>query len=197
MIMPISTKKTCLYCGSVFTKNPNSSIACWKRARYCSLKCAAKDLTRTGKGHRLKKGHKPSLETRKKLSRYLTGRPSSIKGKHPWSLESRKKFSEKMQGKNASNWQGGLKPLNKKIRAGLEFRLWREAVFARDNWICQKTGIRGGKLVPHHILNFAEYPELRFTIDNGVTLSEKTHIQFHKKYGWTNNTKEQLEEFLQ
>ena len=78
----------------------------------------------------------------------------------------------------------------------IDFRLWREAVFARDNWICQKYGLRGGKLHPHHIQNFAQYPELRFAIDNGITLSEKAHKEFHKKYGIKNNTKGQLEEFL-
>jgi len=142
------------------------------------------------------KGRKQSKEQRKKLSEYLTGRPSSIKGKHTWSLESRIRFSKKMRGKNGNNWQDGKKPINKRIRMGIEFRLWREAVFARDNWTCQKTKIRGGSLHPHHIQNFVQYPELRFAIDNGITLSKKAHEEFHKKYGQLNNTKEQLDEFL-
>lgn len=52
-------------------------------------------------------------------------------------------------------------------------RLWREAVFARDNWTCQKCKIMGGELNPHHIKNFAECPELRTSIENGITLCEK------------------------
>jgi hypothetical protein len=44
--------------------------------------------------------------------------------------------------------------------------------------------------------NFAEFPELRTSIENGITLSEKAHKEFHKKYGFRNNTKEQLQEFL-
>ncbi len=93
-------------------------------------------------------------------------------------------------------WKGGINPINLTIRKSLEIRLWRKAVFERDNYTCQKYGIVGGKLVVHHILNFAEYPELRFAIDNGITLSKKAHNEFHKKYGKKNNTREQLTSFL-
>jgi len=95
------------------------------------------------------------------------------------------------------NWQGGINPEAMKIRRSMENRLWRESVLIRDNWTCQKTNIRGGNLVAHHINNFSEYVELRFAIDNGITLSKKAHINFHKKYGFKHNTREQIEEFLQ
>ena len=62
--------------------------------------------------------------------------------------------------------------------------------------LVKKTGISGGELVVHHINNFADFPELRTAIDNGITLSKKAHQDFHKIYGVRNNTKEQLEEFL-
>lgn len=81
-------------------------------------------------------------------------------------------------------------------RKRTEFRLWREAVFARDNWTCQKCGSRGDSLHPHHIRNFAEYPELRFAIDNGITLCVKDHRTFHSRYGSKLNTRDQLMEFI-
>jgi len=101
-----------------------------------------------------------------------------------------------IKGDKNSNWKGGITSESMKIRNSLEAKLWRDAVFARDGYICQKTGIKGGKLVVHHILNFSSNPELRFAIDNGITLSLKSHIEFHKKYGNKNNTREQLNEFL-
>jgi hypothetical protein len=110
--------------------------------------------------------------------------------------ETRRKLSETHKGENSYLWKGGISGENKLIRKGIEFRLWREAVFARDNYTCQKYRLRGGRLHPHHIQNFSQFPELRFAIDNGITLSEKAHKEFHKKYGIRNNTKEQLKEFL-
>ena len=46
----------------------------------------------------------------------------------------------KLSGKNASNWQGGITKENELFRKRVEFRLWREAIYARDNWTCQECG---------------------------------------------------------
>lgn len=94
------------------------------------------------------------------------------------------------------NWKGGITPINVKIRTSLEIKLWRKACLERDNFTDQKTGQIGGDLVVHHINNFSSHPELRTSIENGITLSLKSHREFHKKYGTKNNTKEQLLEFL-
>ena len=62
----------------------------------------------------------------------------------------------------------------------LEYRLWRESVFKRDNWTCVWCGARSSKgyeviLNVDHIKPFASYPELRFAIDNGRTLCKPCH----------------------
>lgn len=81
-------------------------------------------------------------------------------------------------------------------RKRVEFKLWRESVYTRDNWTCQKCKIRGKLLHPHHIKNFAEAIELRFDIDNGITLCQDCHKQFHKTYGQRNNNKDQITQFI-
>lgn len=144
----------------------------------------------------------PQISDRLKgLIPWNKGGTSWSKGKkfsktHKENLSKSNKGKSRGKGEKNPNWKGGITPENVKIRTSIETRLWREAVFARDSWTCQKTKIRGGKLHPHHIQNFAQYPELRFAIDNGITLSEKAHKEFHKKYGRKNNTLEQLNEFL-
>jgi hypothetical protein len=93
-------------------------------------------------------------------------------------------------------WKGGKTVGTIKERGSLEMKLWKKACMERDNFTCQKTGVRGGKLEVHHINNFADFSELRTSIENGITLSKESHKEFHKIYGMKNNTREQLEEFL-
>jgi len=151
------------------------------------------------KGHKVNLGRKHTKTTKEKISESHKGKPAWNKGKQGIHLSPKTEFKQGHKvpkGKDSWAWKGGVSPENKRIRVSVEFRLWREAVFARDNWTCQKYGIKGGKLHPHHIKNFADYPKLRFAIDNGITFSEKAHREFHRKYGKKNNTIKQLKEFL-
>lgn len=110
-----------------------------------------------------------SLETRKKMSLAKKGKPRSE--------EDRKHLSRywKENANKKWNWKGGITPVNHKIRSSLEYRLWREAVFARDNWTCVMCLERGVKLEADHIKPFSLFPELRFAIDNGRTLCKPCH----------------------
>ena len=119
--------------------------------------------------------------------------------------ETRKKMSLRQKGKPHLNqrgdkhplWKGGISSENEKIRGSLKYKLWQDSVKNRDNNKCQKCEEnRVSKLMGHHILNFSDYPKLRLTIDNGVTLCRDCHKKFHMNYGFKSNTREQLEEFL-
>lgn len=72
------------------------------------------------------------------------------------------------------------RPENQESRFTTEYKLWRDAVYARDEYTCQYCGQVGGKLNAHHILPYASYPELRTSIENGVTLCVKCHKAVHR-----------------
>jgi len=134
-------------------------------------------------------GVKQSPETIEKRIAPLRGR------KRP--LDIVMKSALKRRGENHWNWKGGTSnSADKVIRRSMDYKLWRNNVFTQDDYTCQKYGIKGGRLHPHHIQNFAQYPELRFSKENGITLSEKAHKEFHHIYGTKNNTREQIEEFI-
>ena len=84
------------------------------------------------------------------------------------------------------NWKGGISSENRNIRNSLDYRLWRISIFERDNYICQECGSIGGKLSAHHIKSFANFPEERFDINNGVTLCDICHEKTENYRGKAN-----------
>lgn len=132
------------------------------------------------KGHQVNNGRIFSVEHRKNLSLANKG-----KKKKPFTLETRLKMSLAQRGEKSYRWKGGISPIYRKIRMSFEYRLWRDAIFKRDNYTCIWCGQRGGKLNADHIKSFAHFPELRFAIDNGRTLCINCH-KTTENYGGRN-----------
>lgn len=109
---------------------------------------------------------------------------------------------EAVSGENHHNWKGGVTPEKLRIRNSLEYKYWRIGVLISDGHTCQCCGNRNKKdLRVHHIENFAERPDLRFVISNGITLCRHCHSpqypnSFHSIYGCFKNNRKQLHEYL-
>ena len=86
-------------------------------------------------------------------------------------------------GENHPNWikdRTQLKNQNKSMRWSKEMCDWRKSIYKRDNYTCQMCGNRSHKdnaviLNAHHIKRFIDNENLRFDIDNGITLCEDCH----------------------
>lgn len=60
------------------------------------------------------------------------------------------------------------------------YKNWRLSVYKRDNWKCQWPGCtKTKKLNAHHIKTWANFPGLRYTVENGITLCKDHHNMIH------------------
>lgn len=127
-----------------------------------------------------KKGHVMLPEVREKISK-------TLKGKNIWSRgiklnEEHKKKIGRSKEKHW-NWQGGITKERDWLRLSSKWRIWRELVYLRDNFICQNEDCefcnnqRGVMLHPHHIKPKKLYPELMFRPDNGITYCAEHHLK--------------------
>ena len=139
----------CLQCCETF-----SAWKCLKQ-RFCSRVCAAK-------WQMIVKNPMQNLQNRRKVKEAKIGLPHL-----------------NQRAANHWNWKGGITQSNRLFRHSIEYRLWREKVFKRDNYKCQMPDCNHQEwyLEANHIKKFADYPELRLEVSNGVTLCQPCHNQ--------------------
>jgi 5-methylcytosine-specific restriction endonuclease McrA len=139
----------------------------------------------TGKHH--------SEEAKRKISESLRGNTYNLGKKH--TEETKSKMSSKRRGGNNGNWRGGITSVAHRIRTSFRYKEWRQQIFIRDDFTCQKCGARGVYLHAHHKIPFAKLTEQvrrllplfdlydgamiykpLWDIDNGITLCKKCHL---------------------
>ncbi len=132
----------------------------------------------------------------------LLGNNSTSKGKTwKWSQESKENFSNnycgdkhhstgtkmspklkeilsKFKGENSPVYIKDRTKLKKSSKKHLDsaYKEWMLGVKNRDNWKCKLSNTDcNGRLEAHHILNWIDYPEERYKIENGITLCKFHH----------------------
>lgn len=104
----------------------------------------------------------------------------------------------KRDGELNPNWRPHLTQAERETRRDSnKHAKWRVKVYERDQYSCQICGDKTGhNLNAHHIESYNSNKNLRWNIDNGITLCVGCHKAFHQTYGNGNNTERQFHEFL-
>jgi len=97
-------------------------------------------------------------------------------------------WKQKFCSKNCAD-KGGLRhrgeanilyrPEARRRNRGGPHRKWVNAVLTRDGSACRHCGAKDIELHAHHVKSFRDHPELRFDVDNGLTLCHRCHWDVH------------------
>lgn len=127
-----------------------------------------------------RRGKKLSEETKRRMSEAQIR--ASQEGKHLDRLG--KKLSEETKRKMSESQRKRWAPL-KKDRTLLKkhdrrndplYKRWRTEVWMRDNFKCHiANNDCAGRIEAHHILGWTKHVELRYEVNNGITLCHVHH----------------------
>lgn len=153
--VPCQTR-ACTQCGKQFRPKK-------KNQRLCSSPCASRWNALNSEAIRsaFEEGKRATVRSRAEhLSQLYKGKPNlALRGR-----------------RRVENPQSATQ----EIRRGHEYTTWRTAVYERDNYTCQECNRRGNVLLnAHHVKPWATYPELRFDVNNGMTLCVDCHKRVH------------------
>lgn len=170
-------KVTCLVCGKQFPKGPSSNAN-----KFCSRHCHHEYLRSGRDNERLRHNLRLTPEAIQKWRQSMEGRRAWNKGVklsdlHRKHLSEAHLLSDKQRGERHPRWRGGLGNENYQLRHSFIYRQWRLSVFKRDDFTCQRCGVRGCFIEAHHLKSFCKHPELRFDVNNGVTLCVPCHAR--------------------
>jgi hypothetical protein len=166
----------CIECGEKIYIRPHRD----KEKKFCSVKCANKSMTaekvaftcaHCGKEIFRTPFHKKYRDDQNKFCNSECRKAHFI-------------------GCNAPNWNGGKCSQNYLGRRTNAYKAWRDSVFARDDYTCQRCGKRSGYLHAHHIIAFADNEAVRTDINNGTTYCVSCHKAVH---GWKQANRKEVQ----
>lgn len=145
----------------VYRKTPTCSECNKPLVSHYAVKCKPCNRLGIHTSTEFKKGHKVNLG----------GKGNGKPKKEEW-----KKRMSILKGGT-----GILNPRKSHHLKDVKYKTWRSDVFARDKWGCKTCNTKGDCLEAHHIKGWSKYPELRFTVSNGVTLCKNCHKLAHRR----------------
>jgi len=130
------------------------------------------------KGNQSRLGSKHTDKTKLKMRLASLGKPKSASHKANMVKARTGIKLPKISGPKHYLWISDRTKLKKyygsEERRSPAYKFWSKSVKDRDSWKCKICDCKKG-LIAHHILGFTYYPELRYDINNGITLCPAHH----------------------
>lgn len=198
--MRYTDTKQCKQCGDTFNRRDSyTNRNVWDRVMFCSRKCRG-ESDRTSVEMSCKQCSEPMLvelnllETKKYCSYKCR---SEARKSMVVTEDTRKRLSEAQKartdkrvgltGEMNPRWKGGKGTERHRAMGRSEYKLWRKAVFTRDNYTCTCCSKTGSYLHADHIVRWADDESLRYEVSNGQTLCYKCH--YERTFGVLNEDK--------
>ncbi len=161
--------KQCEICKIEYGRKKRMSHKNFEKSRFCSSNCQHKHLSDLYKTDRYQKLLKESM----KGNRYALGTV--------WTDEKKMRLQGRFVGEKSPRWIADRSKLRKYSDDNLDRRsyaysYWRRVVYKRDGFCCKiNNSDCSGRIEAHHILSWKDYPELRFDVNNGITVCKYHH----------------------
>lgn len=176
MARSLNMTKECEWCKVPFAVTPTMLKA---GRKCCSASCSHKNRW-TKPEYRQKmslahKGNMPTnLEQLKQISRETNGNKLKQLGRKAWNKGQK---MPSIAGENNYQWKSDRTQLKRQEeRKGNRHKEWSRSVKNRDGWKCKiSNGDCSGRIESHHILSWNAHPELRYQLNNGITLCHFHH----------------------
>lgn len=168
--------KKCVICGKEFDVRKYRS----QTAKYCSYRCRGKGKTLYESGEN-SAGWTGGQRT--KVCQHCEKEFSQKDNESVTYFRERKFCSQNCsvigqkyrRGEDHPNYS----PTARRKNRGGPHKTWVNAVISRDGATCQHCGARNIELHAHHIKSYRDHPELRFELNNGITLCYRCHYALH------------------
>lgn len=162
--------KRCIDCKGHTKTRGSQALRCWQ----CHID---RDLSKAN-SHRWQPERHLCADCGKELALQNKGRSTRCRDCY---------FKQKpFTGDRNPNWKGGISDRTGRYLSRVPLSRWRRAVFVRDGYQCRICSY-GQNLHAHHILRWTEYEELRFEVNNGVTLCDFCHLHVAHRGRWRND----------
>ena len=172
-------KKVCKNCEKIFL------VYDWNQgAQFCSRECC--DVYRRVNHPNV--GRKHSYETKMKISQKNKGKTHTTENRKKMSENRRGKFISEQAKRKISEYQKKLLIINYELYDLVKHQDyeafgiygWRKFCLNRDEHKCMLCG-SNNKLEVHHIAPQGLRPDLRYNVNNGISLCHVCHFRQHPK----------------